>query len=186
MIFKFLILSDEVDDFAREISIDSEATFLELNDAILESVNYTKDQMTSFFICEDDWEKKTEITLMEMDTNFEDDSWVMAETRLSELLEDEKQRLIFVFDNMTERSFFMELREIVPGKNLDKAICSKSKGNPPTQLMDFDELEKTSNNTDTGLGENFYGDESFDPAELDEEGYNDLDMTEGNNSFNDY
>ena len=105
MIFKFLILSDEVDDFAREISIDSEATFLELNDAILESVNYTKDQMTSFFICEDDWEKKTEITLMEMDTNFEDDSWVMAETRLSELLEDEKQRLIFVFDNMTERSF---------------------------------------------------------------------------------
>ena len=36
MIFKFLILSDEVDDFAREISIDSEATFLELNDAILE------------------------------------------------------------------------------------------------------------------------------------------------------
>ena len=110
----------------------------------------------------------------------------MAETRLSELLEDEKQRLIFVFDNMTERSFFMELREIVPGKNLDKAICSKSKGNPPTQLMDFDELEKTSNNTDTGLGENFYGDESFDPSELDEEGYNDLDMTEGNNSFNDY
>ena len=176
MIFKFLILSDEVDDFAREISIDSEATFLELNDAILESVNYTKDQMTSFFICEDDWEKKTEITLMEMDTNFEDDSWVMAETRLSELLEDEKQRLIFV----------LELREIVPGKNLDKAICSKSKGNPPTQLMDFDELEKTSNNTDTGLGENFYGDESFDPSELDEEGYNDLDMTEGNNSFNDY
>ena len=52
--------------------------------------------------------------------------------------------------------------------------------------MDFDELEKTSNNTDTGLGENFYGDESFDPSELDEEGYNDLDMTEGNNSFNEY
>ena len=78
-----------------------------------------------------------------MDTNFEDDSWVMAETKLSELLEDEKQRLIFVFDNMTERSFFMELREIVPGKNLDKAICSKSKGNPPTQLMDFEELEIT-------------------------------------------
>ena len=52
--------------------------------------------------------------------------------------------------------------------------------------MDFEELEKTSNNTDTGLGENFYGDESFDPSELDEEGYNDLDMTERNNSFNDY
>ena len=89
----------------QEKSASTLRPLFELNDAILESVNYTKDQMTSFFICEDDWEKKTEITLMEMDTNFEDDSWVMAETRLSELLEDEKQRLIFVFDNMTERSF---------------------------------------------------------------------------------
>ena len=30
MVFRFLILSDEVDDFKREIKIDSEATFLDL------------------------------------------------------------------------------------------------------------------------------------------------------------
>ena len=70
MIYKFLLISDEVDQFAREISIDSEATFLDLHNAILDSVNFTKDQITSFFICDDDWEKKTEITLMEMDTSY--------------------------------------------------------------------------------------------------------------------
>ena len=48
MVYKFLILSDEVDHFAREIEIDSEATFLELNDAILESVGYAKDQPVSY------------------------------------------------------------------------------------------------------------------------------------------
>ena len=68
MVFRFLILSDEVDDFKREIKIDAEATFLDLHDAILESVGYTKDQMCSFFICDDDWSKNTEITLVEMDT----------------------------------------------------------------------------------------------------------------------
>ena len=73
MVYKFLILSDEVDHFAREIEIDSEATFLELNDAILESVGYTKDQLTSFFICENNWEKKTEVTLMDMETDFDED-----------------------------------------------------------------------------------------------------------------
>ena len=41
MVFRFLILSDEVDDFKREIKIDAEATFLDLHDAILESVGYT-------------------------------------------------------------------------------------------------------------------------------------------------
>ena len=41
MVFKFILLSDEVDDFLREIHIDSDATFLELNNAILDSVGYT-------------------------------------------------------------------------------------------------------------------------------------------------
>lgn len=46
MLFRFLILSDEADDFKREIKIDSESTFLDLQNAILDSVGYTKDQMT--------------------------------------------------------------------------------------------------------------------------------------------
>ena len=77
MVYKFLILSDEVDNFAREISIDADASFLELQDAILDSVGFTKDQITSFFICDDDWERKTEVTLFEMDSSSEVDSWVM-------------------------------------------------------------------------------------------------------------
>ena len=35
MIFKFTIVSDEVEDFVRVIEIDSEATFLDLHNAIL-------------------------------------------------------------------------------------------------------------------------------------------------------
>ena len=96
MLFRFLILSDEADDFKREIKIDSESTFLDLQNAILDSVGYTKDQMTSFFICDDDWSKKTEITLVEMDTSSEEDSYVMADTQLEELLEDEHQKLLLV------------------------------------------------------------------------------------------
>ncbi len=178
MVYKFLILSDEVDHFAREIEIDSEATFLELNDAILESVGYTKDQLTSFFICENNWEKKTEVTLMDMETDFDEDSWVMGETRLSELLEEEKQRMLFVFDNMTERAFFIELREIITGKNLKKAVCTKSVGNPPAQTIDFEEMEKNVKSNDLGIDEDFYGDDDYDPSELDAEGFDDLDMSD--------
>ena len=113
MVFRFLILSDEVDDFKREIQIDSEATFLELHNAILDSVGYTKDQMASFFVCDDDWSKRTEITLVEMDTSSDVDSYIMEDTHLDELLEDEHQKLLYVFDYMTDRAFFMELREII-------------------------------------------------------------------------
>ena len=37
MIFKFTILSDEAEDFIRIIEIDSEATFFDLHNAILDS-----------------------------------------------------------------------------------------------------------------------------------------------------
>ena len=52
MIYRFTIISDEVDDFVREIQIDPEATFYDFHEAILKSVGYANDQMTSFFICD--------------------------------------------------------------------------------------------------------------------------------------
>ena len=66
MIYRFTIISDEVDDFVREIQIDPEATFYDFHEAILKSVGYANDQMTSFFICDDDWEKGKEVTLEEV------------------------------------------------------------------------------------------------------------------------
>ncbi|MDO5572222.1 MAG: hypothetical protein Q4F97_12290 [Bacteroidales bacterium] len=178
MVYKFLVLSDEVDNFAREIKIDADATFLDLQNAILDSVNYTKDQMTSFFICDDDWEKKTEITLVDMDSSTEEDSWIMADTKLSDLLEDEKQKLLFVFDYMTERSFFMELRSIETGKDLDAPIVTRSEGEAPVQLESFDDFsQNASQNTD--FNADLYGDEEYDPDELDEEGFSDFDASQG-------
>lgn len=128
MIYRFTLISDEVDDFVREIQIDPEATFYDFHEAIVKSVGYTNDQMTSFFICDDDWEKEKEITLEEMDDNPEMDSWVMKDTTISELIEDEKQKLLYVFDYMTERCFFIELSEIITGKEMKGAKCTKKEG----------------------------------------------------------
>lgn len=58
MIYRFTLISDESDDFVREIQIDPEATFYDFHKAILQSVGYTDDQMTSFFICDEDWERR--------------------------------------------------------------------------------------------------------------------------------
>lgn len=181
MIFRFLILSDEIDDFVREIKIDSEATFLDLHTIIIDSVGYAKDQMSSFFICDDDWSKKTEITLVDMGTSSEEDSYIMENTRLEELLEDEEQKLLYVFDYLTERAFFMELREIIPGKTLDKPVCSKSEGTPPPQVINFEEADAKNSMTDI-LGEDFYGDSEYDMDELDSGGFEGLDNV-GDASF---
>jgi hypothetical protein len=188
MIYKFIILSDEVDDFRIDILIDSDATFFDLHDAILDSVGYTKDQMASFFICDEDWNKEKEITLVEMDTSSEEDCYVMEATRLSDLVEEERQKLLYVFEYLTERSFFMELKEIITGKAQPKAECVCRKGNPPVQTTEFEEWDERLNTrmaaTNHHLDENLYGDEDeFGMDDYDEE---DLDNLSEGNPFDDY
>ena len=180
MIYRFTIISDEVDDFVREIQIDPEATFFDLHEAILKAAKYTNDQMTSFFICDDDWEKEKEITLEEMDNNPEMDSWIMKETRLNELIEDEKQKLLYVFDYMTERCFFIELSEIITGKEIKGAKCTKKSGEAPKQTVDFEEMAAGGGSLD--LDENFYGDQDFDMEDFDAEGFDVNDGAAGGGS----
>lgn len=170
MVYKFRILSDEVDDFYREIDIDSDATFLDLHKAIQQSAGYTDDQLTSFFTCDEDWNKETEITLEDMGNSSSDvDVYIMGETQLSELLEDEKQKLIYVFDPLSERVLFMELSGIITGKNLIMPKVVKSIGQAPSQTINYDEQANLNTNFDTG--ENFYGDEDYDLDDIDTEGY---------------
>lgn len=169
MVYRFTIISDEKDDFLREIKIDSEATFYELHECIQKSCGYADDQMTSFFICDEDWEKEQEVTLEDMGGSSEEDSYIMRETHLSDLCEDEKQHLLYVFDPLADRVFFIELSEIITGKELDAPVCSKNRGEAPQQVLDFDEL--MAKDTAIDLGENFYGDEDFDMDEFDPDGF---------------
>jgi len=164
MVYRFLLLSDEADDFKREIQISSQATFFDFHKEILKATGYDANQMYSFFVCDDDWSKKTEITLIEMDTSSEEDCFIMDNTVLEDMLVEEHQKLLYVFDLLNERVFFIELREIITGKNLNDPVCSKSVGKAPEQFIDFD---IAANDIISDLDENFYGDDAYDDEDLD-------------------
>lgn len=181
MIYRFTVISDEVDNFLREIQADPEATFFELHEAIAGSVGYKDDQMASFFVCDSDWEKEKEITLEPMDDNSEVDSWTMRDTRIDELVEDEKQRLVYVFDYLTERCFFIELTEIITGKNMKGAKCTKKVGKAPEQTVDFEKF--TASATSIDLDENFYGDQDYDPDDFGPDGFSGLEEGISDNPY---
>ena len=159
MIYKFTFSCEEGDpNFRRVFEASADATFLELHEAILKSVGYPDDQMTSFFLCNDEWEKGQEITLVEMDSNFEYDNMVMNETHLNDLIEEQGQRLIYVFDPMFERYFFGSLKEIKPGSML--AGINAGKGND--DFMFDDEFK-----------------DEYDLGDIDMEGFQDLSFDDG-------
>ncbi|MBO4730078.1 MAG: hypothetical protein J5593_01240 [Bacteroidaceae bacterium] len=171
MLYKIALICDEVADFFREITIDADASFLDLSNAILESCGYDDSQITSFFICSDTWDKQQQIVREDMGTSAEDeDVYLMASTPLRELLEDEEQKMIYIFDPANDRIFYLELTEIVTGKTMNKAECSISRGKAPQQLkgfdLDFNTLGGDSTDLDLDLddfGTEGYNDDEFDP-----------------------
>ncbi|MBP5731280.1 MAG: hypothetical protein J6W50_01040 [Bacteroidaceae bacterium] len=171
MLYKIALICDEVADFFREITIDADATFLDLNNAILEACGYDDSQITSFFTCSDTWDKEQQIVREDMGTSAEDeDVYLMASTPLRDLLEDEEQKMIYIFDPANDRIFYLELTEIVTGKTMDKAECSMSRGKAPQQLkgfdLDFNTLGGDNSDLDLDLDDfstEGYNDDEFDP-----------------------
>lgn len=181
MIYKITFSCEEGDNFRRVFEADSEATFLDLHKAILESVKYPDDQMTSFFLCNDRWEKGQEVTLVEMDSNFEYDNMVMSETRLSDLITEQGQRLMYIFDPMFERYFFGSVKEILPG-SMEGVQCVEKSGKAPKQLHTEDPLAGIvgkDGKADWESDEDFYGDSQYDEGDIDMEGFQDLSFEDG-------
>ena len=185
MIFKFRIVSDEVDNFKREIQIDAEATFLDLKNAICDAVNYDKNQMSSFFICDKSWEKEKEITMEDMGSDSAQEVYLMDDSCLSDFIDDEGQRLMFTFDYLTERSFFIEMREMITGKNLKDPVCSMAVGKAPAQNIDLDAFEakidakaKADAKAAEDFDEEFYGSDSYNDDEIYLDSFSDMTFDE--------
>lgn len=183
MIFNFRLVSDEVDNFKREIEIDADDTFLDLRNAICDAVQYDRSEMCSFFLCDDSWEKEKEITLEDMGTDSDEDTYLMDECILSDYLDDEGQKLMFVFDYMADRAFFLQLKKIITGKSLKDPVCTLSMGKAPDQHIDMKRFEaeidakaaKQASIEDFGedFDEDGYNEDEFDP-----EGFSDLTFDE--------
>lgn len=184
MIFNFRIVSDEVDNFKREIQIDADSTFLELRNAICDSVGYDKTQFSSFFICNDGWEREQEISLEDMGSDSSEDVYLMEDTPLVDFVEDEGQRLMWVFDYMTDRAFFLEMKRSVPGKHLIEPLCSVAVGEAPAQyvdLADFDakiDAKIAAQTSDTDLDDDFYGSTEYNDDEFEGGGFDEMTFDE--------
>lgn len=159
---------DEVEGFRRDILIDEDANFLDLSKAILKSVNFPDDQMTSFFICNDSWERREQITREDCrEASLADmDVLTMADTSLAEFLDDEGiTRMEYVFDPFCERTFTLRVVSEEPG--FGEAEVVKSVGQPPKQLADMDAataaiLGGGSLDLDTDFADDMFSDDELD------------------------
>ena len=144
MILLFRIISNEDQEFYRDLVIDGSDTFLDFHHVLQENLDFDPTQLASFFITDNNWEKEKEITLIDMMQEAGAETLTMENVIMEQYFDDVNQRMIYVFDFFSERAFFMELIEYSDQVSPRKTpFIAQSVGDPPQQLaldMLMDEL----------------------------------------------
>jgi len=107
---KFRIVLDHKDDneIFRDIILPSTATFKQLNDVLLQSVNFTGQEMSSFHWSNEDWDKGNEIPLLDMSFDDNNEVITMDEYPLETILTADSKKLLFIYDFLRMWIFYVD------------------------------------------------------------------------------
>jgi len=168
MVLKFRLISNEQDDFIRDIEILNDQTFFQLHETIQDNLHFDKSQIASFFICNQQWEKEQEITLFELMEEEAAKVLVMDHTSIGDHIHDIHDKMIYVYDVFNERLFFIELVEILEQKSsMHYPYCSFEKGKAPQQLFMDTIFDSQPQEESTPMDDTFPEDEWYDDEDLD-------------------
>lgn len=129
--YKFRLFFDDVEDFVRDIEIRSNDNFESLHNIIFSCTGLSGNELASFFICDAKWNKQKEITLIDMEDDMvadvpdylEDDDFstksnipksVMMQSVLKEFITDPHQHIIYEYDFLNPKIFYIELMKVLP------------------------------------------------------------------------
>ena len=115
MIYKLRIILDTEQDVIREIAIKVSDTLEDLHNATVNAFGFDGTEMASFYMTDDNWNQGAEIPLFDMSEN--GDAVTMQHFIISDIIDTEKTKLIYVYDFFSMWSFFIELVDIVEDIN---------------------------------------------------------------------
>lgn len=180
MTYRFILFSEETENFVMEIKASPSATFLDLHNLIIRECGYEEQENHIFSICDENWKIKEKVYLRDTGTTgYDEDLYIMENTTLEELVEEEGQKIAYLYDGNERKNFLMELVENMFGEKTGDAYVSRRKGTPPTQVSDTEETDTdnvtpAASKTDSNKEDNEESaddTDSFAEDELDVEGF---------------
>jgi hypothetical protein len=182
--FRVLLDTEKESEIFRDIVIDENDNFENFYHAIISSFRFQGDQMASFYISNDNWDKGHEISLMDMnygDEAIDEIASVMSSAIIRNFIEADDQKIILVYDFMRMWIFLIELVEKTDAAVTTPQVALAIGLAPPedSRATGVDDEEETFNHEEELL----YDEEEEDDLGFDdyEDGYDD---TYGN--YNDY
>lgn len=178
--FRVLLDSDKNEEVFRDIIIANDADFENFYHAIMESFGFKGDQMASFYVSNDSWDKGHELSLLDLsydDDAIDEPASVMKQAQIQDFIQDPDQRFILVYDFMRMWIFLIEL-------------IAYEKETPVVPLLALAIGTAPTEQSRALLDENLFGDDELGNQATDEEedefGFQDFDDDYADDDLTDY
>ena len=111
IVFKYRMLSDESDNFVRDFEVYPDMTLTEFHNFICRALRYD-DCMVSIFKSDAEWRPLEEFGQIDLGDDMPGVPRCMDNVRLMEVTNDFHDRLIYTFDMLNNRSYYIELLDM--------------------------------------------------------------------------
>ena len=159
MVFQFQITSPEFKSFRISAELSKQHTFFDFHSLIQKSLGFESHQLASFFIFDRKGLKEKEVSMLDMGINGAA-YYIMNKTLLTDLIQTERQKLIYTFDFINDRSLFIELTKLNMEKNLSEPLVTLKQGESPMQVLgeEVDVMDRESTTKDDEKVYSYFGD----------------------------
>lgn len=167
MVYKFRIILDAEEDIFRDIAILEDDTLEDLHNAIVNAFDFDGLELASFYTCDEQWNQDEEISLFDTG-DIAGEQRIMSDYPLSEILDKENTKIIYVYDFLNMWTFLIELaaiEEVEAGMIYPNTLFSH--GIMPLDAPDKDFSDSAA--PDFDYDDDEYGDDDFDS--LDDENF---------------
>lgn len=172
MVYKFRVILDAEEDVFRDIALLEDDTLEDLHNAIFNAFGFDGMEVASFYTCDETWNQEDEISLFDTG-DVPGEQRIMSDYPLSDILDAENTKIIYVYDFINMWTFLVELAAIEEQEiGLIYPNLLFSHGEMPDEAM-----EKS---FEADMNDDIYGDYEDD---FDED---DLDNLDGGDNFEDY
>jgi len=170
LVYRFKITFENNDEFLREIELDTNQTFLDFYNILVENILLDRQVQSAFFLSDHKYRKKQGIYHPDSVTQMKGEATkqkqnpidapilLMDNCVISDYVDDPHQKFLFIYDLAVDWNFYIELMRIPQGdEKLDYPRVVRSIGKTPVELtkkatiisstasleeIDLDELEE--------------------------------------------
>ena len=116
MQLKLRVILNVQEDVLRDIVTVSDISLIEFNKIIYSVFGFETQEVSTFFLTNDNWEQLDEIKIFKIDENDQ----IMDKTSISNFFNLKNDKIIYVYDFLNYWTFFIELYDIGEYVEMDK------------------------------------------------------------------